>query len=423
MAARIVIGAQWGDEGKGKIVDFYAENAKLVARFNGGNNAGHTVVVGKEVFKFHLIPSGAVQGKECCIGAGVAINPKVLLEEIAMIEKTGRKFKLFIDARCHLIMPWHIQLDGASEVLKGKNKIGTTKRGIGPCYADRAARIGIRFVDFADKKKLKSLISEISPLKEKELQHVYGIKPEFNAKTVFADYSKYSLKLKKFLADCSTRVNIALDRDDNILIEGAQGVFLDNDFGSYPFVTSSHPIAGGALIGLGIGINRIGLNTGVVKAYTTRVGSGPFVTELKGALGEKIRKKGAEFGTTTGRPRRVGWLDLPLLRTAEMLNNFSDFAITKLDVLSGLKSIKVCTAYKLGKKKLLQLPANADDIAKCKPVYKTFKGFKMPKKIKSFDDLPIEAIEYLHFIQTETSIPIKIVSYGPKRSETLDLFG
>jgi len=423
MVARIVIGAQWGDEGKGKIVDFYAEPAKLVARFNGGNNAGHTVVVGKEVFKFHLIPSGAVQGKECCIGAGVAVDPKVLLEEIAMIEKTGRKFKLFIDARCHLIMPWHKQLDGVSEKLKGKNKIGTTKRGIGPCYADRASRTGIRFVDFSDKNKLKSLVSEISPLKEKELEFVYGIKPEFSAKSVFAEYSEYSSKLKKFLADCSTKVNIAIDNEENVLIEGAQGVFLDNDFGSYPFVTSSHPTAGGALTGLGIGINRINLNTAVVKAYTTRVGSGPFVTELKGKTGEQIRKKGAEFGTTTGRPRRVGWLDLPLLRTAEMLNNFSDIALTKLDVLSGLKSIKVCIAYKFGKKKLLQLPANASDLEKCKPVYRTFKGFKMPKKITCFNDLPIEAIEYLHFIQTETSIPIKIVSYGPKRSETLDLFG
>jgi len=422
MPARIVIGAQFGDEGKGKIVDVFSENADLVVRFNGGNNAGHTVVVGKEVFKFHLMPSGAVQGKECCICAGVAINPKVLLEEIKMIEKSGRKLKLLIDGRSQMIMPWHSQLDGASEQLKGKNKIGTTKRGIGPCYADRAARSGIRFCDFADKKRLGEKVKENAKVKIAELEKVFGIKPEFTAAGVLKEYSGYSSKLKKYLADCSLKVNKALDERENVLLEGAQGTFLDNDFGTYPFVTSSHPISGAALTGIGLGINRIGSCTGVVKAYTTRVGSGPFVTELEGKLADDLRKAGAEFGTTTGRPRRIGWLDLPLLRSAQMLNNFTDLAVTKLDVLNGIEPLKVCVKYRLGGKELLHVPFDTLDWEKCKPVYKSFKGFTLPKKIESFDDFPVEAIDYMHFLQGELSVPIKVISYGPKRSETLDLF-
>lgn len=422
MPARMVVGVQFGDEGKGKIVDFFAQKADLVVRFNGGNNAGHTVVVGGETFKFHLMPSGAVQGKECCIGAGVAIDPKVLLEEIALIKKTGRKVRLFIDGRAQIIMPWHKQLDGASEELKGKKKIGTTRRGIGPCYADRALRAGIRFCEFADKKRLNERIKELAGIKARELERVYGIKPKFTGKEVFKEYSKYSSKLKKYLADCSTKVNLSLDQFKNVLLEGAQGTFLDNDFGTYPFVTSSHPISGGALIGIGLGINRINACTGVVKAYTTRVGSGPFVTEIKGKLAERIRRVGGEFGTTTGRPRRIGWIDLPMLRTAQMLNNFTDLAITKLDVLSGLKTLNVCVSYKLGKKELFQALPDTRQLEKCKPKYKKFKGFKLPKKIESFNSLPDEAIDYLHFIQGETGVPIKIISYGPKRSETLDLF-
>jgi adenylosuccinate synthase len=422
MPARIVIGAQYGDEGKGKIVDFFAEKAELVARFNGGNNAGHTVVVGKETFKFHLIPSGAVQGKECCIGAGVAVDPAVLIEEIAMIEKSRCKVNLDIDGRAQLIMPWHKQLDGASEQAKGKSKIGTTGRGIGPCYADRAARQGIRFCDFADKKRLTEKIKEIAPAKIKEIEKVFGLKPEFSIDGAIKEFSKYSDSLGKYLSDCSEKVNSAIDAKKNVLLEGAQGTFLDNDFGTYPFVTSSHPIAGGALTGIGMGINRIVACTGVAKAYCTRVGSGPFITEIEGALADQLRKKGAEFGTTTGRPRRIGWIDLPMLRTAQMWNNFTDLAITKLDVLSGLKEVKACISYKAGGKAFDKVPYDTEVLAKCKPEYKSFKGFELPAKISSFDDLPQEAIDFLRFVQGETSVPIKIISYGAERMQTLDLF-
>ncbi|MCX6802918.1 MAG: adenylosuccinate synthase [Candidatus Diapherotrites archaeon] len=422
MPARIVIGAQYGDEGKGKIVDFFAEKAELVARFNGGNNAGHTVVVGKETFKFHLIPSGAVQGKECCICAGTAIDPAVMIEEISMIEKTGRKTKLSIDGRAQIIMPWHKQLDGASEQAKGKQKIGTTGRGIGPCYADRAARQGIRFCDFADKKRLDAKIKEIAPTKIKEIEKVYGLKSEFSVESTIKEFSKYSSELAKYLSDCSEKVNESIDAKKNVLLEGAQGTFLDNDFGTYPFVTSSHPLAGGALVGIGMGINRISYCTGVAKAYCTRVGSGPFITEIEGSLADQLRKKGAEFGTTTGRPRRIGWIDLPMLRTAHMWNNFTDLAITKLDVLSGQKEVKACISYKAGSKVFDKVPYDTEVLAKCKPEYKSFKGFELPPKISSFDDLPQEAIDFLRFVQGETSVPIKIISYGAERMQTLDLF-
>ncbi len=422
MSSRIVIGAQYGDEGKGKIVDFFSEKADLVVRFNGGNNAGHTVVVGEKTFKFHLIPSGAVQGKECCIGAGVVIDPSVLLKEIEMVKKAGKKARLFIDARSHMILPWHKELDGASEQAKGARKIGTTKRGIGPCYADRASRSGIRFCEFIDPKRFKPRVEELATKKAAELERLYGVKPGFSAESVLKEYSSYALKLREYLADCSVKTSRAIDAGKNVLFEGAQGTFLDNDFGSYPFVTSSHPIAGGALVGAGIGINKIEACTGVVKAYTTRVGSGPFVTELSGKLADKIRKVGVEFGTTTGRPRRVGWLDLPLLRTSHLLNNFSDLAITKLDVLSGLKEVKVCVSYKLGGKELSLVPADSLELEDCKPVYESFKGFELPEKIEKFEDLPSEAVAYLEFIERETGVPVKIVSYGPKRSQTLNMF-
>lgn len=422
MPARIVIGAQFGDEGKGKVVDFFAENSDLVARFNGGNNAGHTVVVGDETFKFHLMPSGAVQGKECCIGAGLVVDPKVLLEEIKMIEDSNRRVKLFIDGRAHIIMPWHKQLDGVKEKQKGKSKIGTTKKGIGPCYADRASRNGIRFCEFVERKRFERRVKELSELKIKTLKKIYGIKPEFTVKKVIKEYSEYALKLKEHLSDCSLKINRAFNENKQVLIEGAQGTFLDNDFGTYPYVTSSHPLSGGALIGAGFGLNRVNACTGVVKAYSTRVGSGPFVTELKGELAEKIREKGNEYGTTTGRPRRVGWIDLPMLRRAHMLNNFTDFALTKLDILSGLKKVKACVSYSLNGEKIMEMPYDTPKLSKCKPNYKEFNGFDLPEKINSLNELPSEALEYIKFIETQTTVPIKIISYGPKRSQTLSLF-
>ncbi len=422
MAVRIVVGAQFGDEGKGKIVDFFGSQADIVARFNGGNNAGHTVVVGKNTYKFHLMPSGAVQGKKCLIGAGVAIDPRVLVEEIESLKKTGIHAKLVIDKRAHIIMPYHIELDEAKEKAKGKAKIGTTKRGIGPCYSDRVSRIGITFADLIDSKRLKKRLLDVFPLKKKELEQVYGFKSTLSQEKIFNEYSALGKKLKKHAGDVSLEVDNAINEKKEVLLEGAQGTFLDTDFGTYPFVTSSHPIAGAALIGIGLGLKKINECIGVVKAYSTRVGSGPMPTELKGRLGEIIREKGAEFGTTTGRPRRVGWIDLTMLRTAQRLNNFTDLAITKLDVLSGLKELKACNSIKIGGKTLKEWPADLQELHKAKPQYKKFKPFVLPEKIEKFDDLPEEAIDYLQFVSGEMGVPIKIVSFGPKRSSTLLLY-
>ncbi len=421
MTTKIVAGAQFGDEGKGKIVDFFSRSADTVARFNGGNNAGHTVVVAKKTFKFHLIPSGAVQEKKCCIGAGVAVDPRVLLQELEMLKKQGKTPALSIDPRAHVIMPYHIDLDGAKEKAKGKAKIGTTKRGIGPCFADRAARTGITFGDLTDSRRFRKRLNEAFALKEKELK-IYEMKPSQSERQTFSEYSALGKKLRKFSGDVSLEVNRAISEKKEVLLEGAQGTFLDVDFGTYPFVTSTHPIAGAALTGIGMGVNKIDECIGVVKAYCTRVGSGPFPTELSGKFADRIREKGAEFGTTTGRPRRVGWLDLTMLRTAQRLNNFTDLAITKLDVLSGLKELKACNSLKLGGKTLREWPADLAQLYKAKPQYRKFRPFTLPEKIASFSDLPDAAVEYLHFVQGETGVPIKIVSFGAKRSSTLLLY-
>jgi len=422
MTVRIVVGAQFGDEGKGKIVDFFSEKADMVVRFNGGNNAGHTVVVKDKTFKFHLMPSGAVQGKKCLIGAGVAIDPRVLKQELADLKKAGKSFDLSIDERTHIIMPYHKELDEAKEKAKGRAKIGTTKRGIGPCYSDRVSRVGITFSDFIDPARLKARLSIVFPGKKKILKEVYDFDSKLTEQEIFKEYSALGKELKKFAGDVSLEVNSAINAKKEVLLEGAQGTFLDTDFGTYPFVTSSHPISGAALTGIGLGLNKINECIGVVKAYSTRVGSGPFPTELSGELAEKIREKGAEFGTTTGRPRRVGWLDLAMLRTAQRFNNFTDLAITKLDVLSGLKEIKVCNSVKVGGKELREWPADLGKLHKAKPVYKSFKSFELPEKIEKFDDLPLEAIDYLRFLEGEVGVPIKIVSYSPKRSDTLLLY-
>ncbi|MFA4855482.1 MAG: adenylosuccinate synthase [archaeon] len=418
MASIVVVGAQFGDEGKGKIVDLLAEKADLVVRFNGGNNAGHTVVVQGKKYKFHLLPSGALQGKKCLIGAGVALDPLVLKEEMKQLEGEFSP-KLLIDPRTQIIMPWHNALDGAKEAAKGKAKIGTTGRGIGPCYADRANRAGIRFCDLVDAERLREKIEEGFAENENVLKKVYNAEMPVSKEAIFAEYNALGKEFAKSMADVSMEANRALNEGKSVLFEGAQGTFLDNDFGTYPFVTSSHPIAGGIFTGVGLGIRKIERVIGIVKAYTTRVGEGPFVTELEGRLAESVREKGQEFGTTTGRPRRVGWLDLVLLRTAARLNGFTEIALTKIDVLSGMKTIKVCTGYKCNGKLLKELPADLELLSECAPVYREMPGFEIKGSEKKFGNLPKEAREYVAFIEKEVGVPASIVSVGPDREETI----
>ncbi len=419
MGGKIIVGTQWGDEGKGKITDYFSDKADIVVRFQGGDNAGHTVIVDNKTFKLHLLPSGVVDKKRSLIGAGVVVNPKVLLKEIEIAQKTIGKIDLGVDPRCHIIMPYHILLDTSSEKSKGKEKIGTTSRGIGPCYSDKAARTGIRFEELIDKKRFKANLKKHYPLKRQILEKVFEVETP-TEEEIFEEYAPIGEKLKQFVSDVSIEVHEALQKNKKVFFEGAQGSFLDINFGTYPFVTSSNPVAGSATIGTGIGFQKLKSVVGVVKAYTTRVGEGPFLTELKNDLGEKLREKGGEFGTTTGRPRRVGWLDLPMIRTSKRLNGLTEIALTKLDVLSGLDEIKVCVEYKCGKKMLKDSPTSIQSIEGCEPVYKTFKGFEINNIFKKKEELPKEALEYIEFIEKETGLPVKIVSIGPQRNETIE---
>jgi len=418
MPATIVVGTQFGDEGKGKVVDLLAENADLVVRFNGGNNAGHTVVVEGKTYKFHLMPSGIIQGKQCLVGAGVALDPRVLKQEIQQL-KGKFEINLLIDPRTQVIMPWHNAMDGATESAKGKAKIGTTGRGIGPCYAERAARTGIRFVQMVDKERFGKRVESLFPARQKILKTVYNSEMPVSKEKLLKEYTALGEEFGKYLGDVSSTVSNALKDGKRVLFEGAQGMFLDNDFGTYPFVTSSHPTAGAIFTGIGLGIKPIERIIGIVKAYTTRVGGGPFVTELQGSLADRIREAGKEFGTTTGRPRRVGWLDLVLVRTANRLNGLTEIALTKLDVLTGLKEVQVCTEYELEGKKIKEMPSDSDKWGQCKPVYKKLEGFEITGKEKEFGQLPEKAKEYVKFIEKELAVPIKIVSIGPGREQTV----
>ncbi len=385
MAGIVIIGTQFGDEGKGKIVDYLVEKLKIdfVVRFQGGNNAGHTVVVGNKKFKLHHIPSGVVQKKQCFLGNGMVIDPKVLIDEINGLKKRGISPRLTISHLAHIITEKHKKADSKD------SKIGTTKRGIGPAYSDKFARSGVRIAEF---------------------------------QKIYPDYYKI---LSKYIGDVSLKINQALDKKKKVLFEGAQGTLLDIDFGTYPFVTSSNTIAGGACTGAGISPKKISIIIGVSKAYTTRVGSGPFPTELKNKTCEQIRNKGAEFGTTTGRPRRCGWLDTVMLNYAVRLNGINNIALTKLDVLSGLKEIKICTAYKYNGKILREFPSDIKILTNCKPIYKTLRGWPDFKhrewekfaKMK-FERLPKEIRAYILQIEKLTKTPISIVSFGPDRNDT-----
>ncbi|MBI5639774.1 MAG: adenylosuccinate synthase [Nitrospirae bacterium] len=424
MSVTIVVGAQWGDEGKGKIVDFLTESADIVARYQGGHNAGHTVVINNEKYVLHLIPSGILhKDTVCVIGNGVVVEPAALLEEMTGLQKRGIRVSenLLLGKSAHLIMPYHLALDKASEKSKGKKCIGTTGRGIGPTYVDKMARTGIRVGDLLDpdifREKVETNLKHINFLM-KNLYHA----PAFSAKKICQEYEEYGRRLKRHIADTDLIVNRAIAEGKNVLLEGAQGTLLDIDHGTYPYVTSSNSIAGGACTGLGIGPTKITGVIGVVKAYTTRVGSGPFPTEISDATGEQLRSRGGEFGATTGRPRRCGWLDVVILRHAAMINGLSGMAITKLDILDGLDTIKICTGYRYKGKLFETFPKEMEIIENCKPVYEEIRGWDTSTLgIKEFRKLPVQARAYIKRIEDLTGIKAHIISTGQKRDELIKI--
>jgi adenylosuccinate synthase len=420
--ATVVVGAQWGDEGKGKIVDLLAESFAVVARYQGGNNAGHTVQVGDETFKFRLLPSGILfPGVRCVLGNGVVLDPEVLCEELDELEARGRSAAgLRISGSAHLVMPWHRVLDQASEVHLGALQIGTTRRGIGPAYADKAARVGIRVQDLLDTKILREKIATALELKNEQLGFMYGI-GRLDAESIQASAVRHAERLAPFIADVSLLVNEALDRGEWVLCEGAQGTLLDLDHGTYPFVTSSNPIAGAACVGLGLGPTRIGAVAGVAKAYLTRVGEGPFPSEAGADASLALREAGGEFGTVTGRPRRCGWLDLVGLRYASRVNGFTELVLTKLDVLSAVEEIPVCVAYKLRDGSVSEhFPAHQSDFHHAEPVWETLEGWGEPiEGARRFGDLPEAAQRYVAFVAERLGVPVGLVSVGPRRDQVL----
>jgi len=423
MAAYIVLGAQWGDEGKGKMTDYLAEEADVVVRFQGGNNAGHTVVVEEKEYKLHLIPSGILyDNKLNVLGNGVVIDPKALFEEIDYLEGLGIKVtpdKFIISDRAQVIMPYHKVLDSLKEKARGKNDIGTTGKGIGPCYTDKAERSGIRICDLLHKDVLKEKIENNLYIKNKLISEVLGGK-ELNIDEIYNEYLKYGEKIRPFVKDTSVDIFNGIKENKNVLFEGAQGMLLDIDYGSYPYVTSSNTIAGGVCTGAGIGPTMITNVVGIGKAYTTRVGKGPFPTELFDEMGEHIRMVGHEYGVTTGRARRCGWLDLVILKSTARICGLTSFAITKIDTLAGIDKVKMCVGYKLDGKVIDYFPASLEDVAKCEPIYEEFDGWDdSVAEARSYDELPENAKKYLKRIEEFTRTKISIVSVGPKRSQTI----
>lgn len=421
MSAVVLIGAQWGDEGKGKITDFLAEKADVVVRYQGGSNAGHTVVVDDEEYKLHLVPSGILYpGTICVVGNSVVVDPEVLLKEIKDLNQRGISTdNLRISDRAQVIMPYHRRLDEVQEETKGTNKIGTTKRGIGPCYTDKASRVGIRISDLLEKEVFEGKLEENLAEKNTLLKKVYGM-DGFNKEDILEKYAEYTEKLRQYIADTSIVVNETIDQGKKVLFEGAQGTLLDIDHGTYPFVTSSHPVAGGACTGAGVGPTKITKVLGVAKAYTTRVGEGPFPTELFDATGDIIRNQGAEFGTTTGRPRRCGWFDAVILRYSARLSGLTGIALTKLDVLDQLEEIKICAGYEYQGQVLKEFPASLKTLAECRPVYEVMEGWKADTtNARTYGDLPENARKYIKRIEELVGVKISIIAVGPGRAQTI----
>jgi len=423
MSCIVVVGTQWGDEGKGKVVDLLTRQADVVVRFQGGNNAGHTLVVGKEKFILHLIPSGILHsGKQCLIGNGVVVDLEVLQQEILALQGRGISVNpenLGLSERAQLILPFHKHLDLAREVQKGKASIGTTGRGIGPCYEDKVARIGIRVVDLLDPggfaEKVETNLKEKNFMFENFL-HVSSIDP----RAVIQTYEPLAEFIRPYVTDVSMAIEKALSENKNILFEGAQGTHLDIDHGTYPYVTSSNPVAGSVCHGSGIGPTKIKSVVGIVKAYTTRVGEGPFPTELTDAMGLALREKGGEYGATTGRPRRCGWLDAVVVRDSARLNGLTQLALTKLDVLTGHKKIKICIGYSFKNQTLTSMPAQLKTLEACRPVYEEWEGwYETLQGIRKRSDLPQATQKYLNRIEELIKVPIGIISVGPDREETL----
>jgi adenylosuccinate synthase len=419
--ATVIVGAQWGDEGKGKIVDLLAAHSDLVCRYNGGPNAGHTIVAEGQTYKLRHMPSGILWGKECVIGAGCVVDPGVLIEELDDLESRGLSTELVrLSTNAHVIMPWHLTIDQAAERRLGKLKIGTTRRGIGPTYADKAYRLGIRVQDLFDPKILRQKIVVALAEKNVWLERVYGA-PPLELEELAERHEQYAQRLRPYITDTSLLVDQALHEGKRALFEGAHGTLLDLDHGTYPFVTSSPTIAGGATVGLGIGPTRIDTVVGVAKAYVTRVGEGPFPTEIEGPDQARIRELGGEFGTVTGRERRCGWLDLVALRYAARLNGFTSLALTKLDVLSVFAEVQVCTRYKLRDgSETDEFPAHQSDFHSCRPVYDSLPGWGEPlDEVEEIGDLPPAARRYIEFVEHELSVGVTLVGTGAERERVL----
>lgn len=424
MSNIVIVGTQWGDEGKGKLVDLLAEFADIVVRFQGGNNAGHTMVVNGEQFITHLVPSGVLQKKTCLIGNGMVVDPAVLVEELDNLGSKGIDVSpdiLKISEKAHIIMPYHKQIDLAREKMKGDKKIGTTGRGIGPCYEDKATRRGIRFVELIDPDVFRKQVNTILEEKNFYLKH-YLSAETLDPESIIDQYEDYAERLAPHVVNISIVMNQAINAGKQILFEGAQGTHLDIDHGTYPYVTSSNTVSGNACCGAGIGPKEITGVIGIVKAYTTRVGKGPFPAELFDEIGDALQKKGVEFGATTGRKRRCGWLDTVLIRNSSRLNGLTGLVITKLDVLGGLKSLKICTGYKYKGETILDFPASIKILEACNPIYETLPGWSEDiSDIRKIEDLPRNAKNYLSRIEEITETPINIISVGPGRDETIML--
>ncbi|TDL32040.1 adenylosuccinate synthase [Jeotgalibacillus sp. S-D1] len=420
MSSVVVVGTQWGDEGKGKITDFLSEHAEVIARYQGGNNAGHTIKFDGETYKLHLIPSGIFyKDKISVIGNGMVVDPKALVAELKYLHDRGVTTEnLRISNRAHVILPYHLKLDEVEEERKGANKIGTTKKGIGPAYMDKAARMGIRIADLLDRESFKEKLTNNLEEKNRMLERFYEVEG-FKLEDIFEEYYEYGQQVAKYVCDTSVVLNDALDEARRVLFEGAQGVMLDIDQGTYPYVTSSNPVAGGVTIGSGVGPTKINHVVGVSKAYTTRVGDGPFPTELDDEIGHQIREVGREYGTTTGRARRVGWFDSVVVRHARRVSGLTDLSLNSIDVLTGIPTLKICTAYRLGDEIITEYPANLRTLAKCEPIYEELPGWDEDiTAVRTLDELPDNARHYLERVSQLTGIPLSIFSVGPDRTQT-----
>lgn len=421
MPGLVLLGAQWGDEGKGKITDYLAERADYVVRYQGGNNAGHTVVVNGEEFKLRLIPSGIISGHATCvIGNGVVVDLKVLIKEMEYLKAKGVDVsRLRISDRCHLIMPYHIKQDECEEMAKGDAKIGTTKNGIGPCYMDKCARTGLRMGDVVDPDYFRARLANAVALKNNLLTKLYGVEP-FDADAIADEYLALAEQIKDQICDTSYLLDEALKAGKKVCFEGAQGTLLDIDHGTYPFVTSSNPNSGAACVGAGVGPQHINEVLGIIKSYTTRVGAGPFPTELNDAVGEEMQQRGHEYGTVTGRARRCGWLDLAIVNYAIRLNGITGLALMKLDILDTLSEIKICTGYKLRGEEIPYFPGRLEDLEQVEPIYETVPGWQCDTtSCTTFDELPEAAQAFVGRVEAATGVPVKIVAVGPGREQTI----